>query len=152
MTQYFIRKGAGIGWLKRGYMRLHEPRNLSAAYGAAYLLIAVIWTRAIFVQPQTFEGPWGPAVIGIIGAVTATGALASLVTVLNGAYWAERSTAGIIIAGFLAYLALTLYLELTGTGNRQPGALSTVLAIGFLGLRYYWILDRTHSPEKQIVD
>ena len=152
MTQKHIRKNAGFPWWKRAYYKLREPRHLSAIYGTAYFLIALVWIRAIFVQPQTFEGPFGPVAIGIIGTVISTGAIASLVTVANGAYWAERSTAAIIVVGMIAYFILTVYMEIVGGGNRQPGALSTLLGTGFLLLRYWWILDRPHSPDKHFTD
>lgn len=149
MSQHYIRKNAGWGWLKRGWNLLHEPRLVSAVYGAWYTILAVVWGRAFFVPPRTVEGALGENGMTLVAVIIAIGAIIGAVTVATGTYWAERTPMALVAVGLAGYLAITLYLEATGTGNRQPGAASTLGAIVLTLLRSYWIYDRPYHPDRK---
>lgn len=149
MSQKHIRRLTGFGWVKRAWLRLHEPRVLSTAYGVWYLIMAGVWLRAFFEPPQTIENTFGTALVSIISVLIVLGGVTGVATVLNGAYWAERTAVALIILGLTGYLALTLTLEVVGTGNRQPGMGSTLGAIGFTWLRAWWIYDRPYNPRRR---
>lgn len=57
MTQHFIKKLAGFGWLKRAYYRFHEPRIVSAIYGAIYTLAMMVAGYNFFHRPAPLSKP-----------------------------------------------------------------------------------------------
>lgn len=146
MTQKNLRRAAGIGWLGRAWLRLHEPRIISAVYGVAYgiALTVGIWCTAS--PPQSIEGQTGPLLMGLITMLIAVGGAVGVATVMRGVYWAERTAAWLTITGLAAWGGMTVWLQLTGTGNRGLTLMACLFGIGFFGIRFWWIGDRPYNP------
>lgn len=147
MTQHFIRKNAGFGWLRRTYHRFHEPRIISAIYGTIYLLVFAVSAYSFFDPPVTITNALGNPWLfwASLGSMT-SGGLGGIITVVNGRYWVERYAAGFVIGGLAIYWLVGAWLALNGGGSRLLSLLTTTLAIAAIGLRYYWINDRPYNP------
>lgn len=148
MTQHFIRKRAGMGWIKRSYHRLREPRAVSAIYGLAYIAATVFGGTSIFIPPRTIDAVAGVQLMTVITVLITLGGTVGIVTVAIGAYWLERFATAAILLGLAGYLFMVTYLAFTGTGNRYLSILSILLSCGFAGLRYFWTLTSPYNPEK----
>lgn len=152
MSQHWIRKNAGYGWAKRAWMKLREPRAISAVYGIWYALLTAVWGRAIINPPSTIEGALGENGMFLVAVTITFGALFGMVTVATGNYGLERTPMKLIALGLAGYLLIVLVLEILGTGNRQPGMASTLGAIALTLLRSYWIYDRLYHPDRRPAD
>lgn len=139
MSQDHIRRGAGMGWIRRAAMQLHEPRIVSAVYGAAYTLSAIVGLITIFYPPLTFEGLVGQAIMSYIGAAIAAGGILGMVTIIKGCFWVERYAVGLITAGLGFHLLLTIIATIMSLGNRQLTIMALTFAIGFILMRSIWI-------------
>lgn len=149
MTQKHIRRRARVPWYKRAWMQLHEPRVVSATYGAVYFVAVIVGSISMFNPPRTIEAAAGDVLMAIIASLITLGGVIGVVTVAKGVYWIERYAAALMILGSAAYLAMALFLQVTTSGNRllQAGA---ILAAGcFFGVRYWWINDRPYNPRKK---
>lgn len=149
MTQKFIRKLAGWGPLKRAIAQLHEPRIVSAIYGAAYVVATIVGAISITSPPRTIEHAAGDLLMTIIATAITLGGALGIVTVAAGNYWVERYAAALMLLGGTGYLLMVLYLQaITTDGNRlfQAGAIFT--AGLFFAVRYYWVGDRPYNPRR----
>lgn len=151
MTQRHLREAAGAGRLRRAWHRLHEPRIISAVYGTAYAVAAIVGVWTTVSPPQSIEGQTGPVLMGMITVMVTIGGLIGVWTTLLGVYWAERTAAWAIIAGLTAWGGMTAYLQATGTGNRGLTLMACLFAIGLFSLRFYWIGDRPYNPRSHPV-
>lgn len=146
MTEEHIRRAAGEGWLARAWLRLHEPRIISAVYGVAYAATTLIGVWTTVSPPRSIEGETGPWLMAMITLMVAAGGLFGVVTVALGLYWAERSAVALTIGGLALWGGMTIYLQLVGAGNRGLTLLACLLSIGFFGVRTFWISARPYSP------
>lgn len=146
MTQKHFRKAAGMGWLSRAWSRLHEPRIISAVYGAAYAVASIVGLWALASPPRSLEGAAGVALTALIAGAIAIGGLLGVVTVAWGIYWMERTAVYLQITGLTFWSGLTIYLQIVGEGNRGFTIMAALVCIGFYGLRFHWIGDRPYNP------
>lgn len=87
MSQKYIRKVAGFGWVKRSYYQLYEPRLISAIYGALYFLAMVVSFYNFFEPPRTIvEAADNPWLLWIALSSLTAGGLLGCVTVATGKY------------------------------------------------------------------
>lgn len=149
MTQHHIRKLAGWGPLRRAIERLHEPRIISAVYGAVYTIALVVGIYSFFDPPQTIvqavNNPWFLHLS--LGAISAGGLLGAI-TVPSGTYWLERSAAGLLCVGLILYWCVSMWLVLTAGGSRWMSLMTTTFAVLLVALRFYWINDRPFHPDR----
>lgn len=129
-------------------MQLHEPRAVSAIYGAAYTIAAVIGAYSIVWPPQTIDHAAGGVVMTLIATAITLGGVLGMVTVASGAYWVERYAAALMLLGGVGYLGMVLYLHATTDGNRLLQAGAILCAGLFFVVRYYWINQRPTNPRK----
>ena len=146
MTQKHMRAAAGYGWISRAWLRLHEPRIISAVYGAAYLVAAALGVWTTMAPPQSIEGVTGAALMAIVTCAIAAGGALGVVTVAVGVYWAERTAALLIELGLVVYLGLTIYLQVIGSGNRGLTIMVICFAGLLFGIRFHWIGSRPYNP------
>lgn len=146
MTQKHFRKAAGMGWVNRAWARLHEPRIISAVYGAAYTLAMAVGIWCTIAPPQSIEGITGRVLMTIVTGIIAAGGAFGVITTARGIYWAERTAAWLIIVGLALWGGLTIYLQIIGTGNRGLTIMAALFGIALFGLRFHWIGDRPYNP------
>ena len=147
MGQDITRKNAGVGWLKRQYHRLYEPRYISAIYGLVYFIAAVVSTYNFFDPPRTVVAAVdNPILLWIaLSAMTAGGAL-GLITVANGRYWLERYAATMLGVGLTVYWGIGVWLVWAAGGSRWLSLMTTTFAILLVALRFYWVMNRPYNP------
>jgi hypothetical protein len=150
MTQKHIHKQAGWGWLRRSYYRLHEPRIVSAIYGAIYTLALVVGAYNFFDPPRTIvEAADNPWLLWIALAAMTVGGALGVITVVNGRYWVERYAATLVAGGLGIYWIISAWLTIFSGGSRILSLFTTTLAIVCVVLRFYWINDRPYNPRRQ---
>jgi len=149
MTQHFIRRIAGYGWVKRAWETLHEPRVISAIYGGVYTIALLVGVYNFFDPPRTIaqaaNNPW--LLYAINGAISLGGAL-GMITVARGLYWVERYAAGLLSGGLGLYWLISLWLTIFGGGSRWMSLMTTTFSVILILLRYYWIGDRPYNPNR----
>lgn len=151
MTQKHFRKAAGMGWVTRAWSRLHEPRIVSAVYGAAYTLATAVGIWCTIAPPQSIEGITGRVLMAIITGIIAVGGGLGVITTARGIYWAERAAAWLIITGLSVWGGMTIYLQFVGSGNRGMTIMAALFGIALFGLRFTWIGDRPYNPRSHPV-
>jgi hypothetical protein len=149
VTQHHIRKLAGWGPIKRAIARLHEPRIISAVYGAVYTIAVIVGTYSFFDPPKTVvqaaDNPW---LLWLSLTGITTGGLLGVITVAAGNYWIERYAAGLLTLGMGIYWIISVWLTLAGGGSRWMSLMTTTFAVGLVALRFYWINDRPFHPDR----
>lgn len=150
MSQRFIRTSAGYGWVRRSWMRLREPRFISAVYGIWYTILTAVWTSSLISPPRTVEHAAGEVLMLAISGIIVCGAVVGVITVAMGTYWAERTTVALVLLGLAGYLGMAVYLEATGSGNRWPQIGVILGAMLLTALRSYWIVERPYNPQRML--
>lgn len=147
MTQHFIQKLAGFGWLKRAYYRFHEPRIVSAIYGAIYTVAVIVGVYNFFDPPRTIvEAADNPWLLWLALASITIGGVLGVITVATGRYWLERYAATLVGGGLTIYWLIGAWLAIFSGGSRILSLFTTTLAIVCVLLRFYWINDRPYNP------
>ena len=146
MTQSHISKQAGLGWARRAWARLHEPRIISATYGGAYMAMIFLGGVSIFSPPRTIENAAGNTLMSLIALLITAGGILGAITVANGRYWIERYAVGLAGLGMLGYWLMVAYLAVAATGNRFMQLLALTLALAFVLMRLHWVLRRDYNP------
>lgn len=149
MSQQFIRRAAGIGWSRRAWMRLHEPRIVSFIYGIGYVVVTICASISVVHPPRTIEAAAGDVLMSIIAGACAIGGVAGVVTVSRGSWWAERYAVGVLLLGLAGYWLMVGFLTLAAPGSRFMQLMGLTLAILFVSLRPYWIWDRPFNPRRK---
>ena len=149
MTQHHIRRLAGGGWLKRGYMRLHEPRIVSAIYGGVYTIALLVGLYNFFDPPRTImEAADNPILLYAIAGGISAGGLLGMIAIARGLYWVERYAAGALASGLGLYWIISAWLTLFSGGSRWMSLMTTTFAVTLILIRYYWIADRPYNPNR----
>lgn len=148
MTQQHIRRAAGYGWAKRSWARLHEPRIVSAGYGLGYTLMTILGAISVAHPPRTINHLAGDVLMMTIAGCCALGGLIGIITVANGAYWAERTAVGISLLGLVGYWLMVAYLAITAEGNRWMQLMALTLAVLFIAVRLHWVNARPYNPRR----
>lgn len=148
MTQHHIRKQAGLGWPRRAWARLHEPRIISGVYGLGYALMAILGAVSVVHPPRTINNLTGDVLMMVIAGCCALGGLIGVITVANGAYWAERTAVGIGLLGVGGYWLMVAYLAVTAEGSRWMQLMSLTLAVLFVAVRLHCVNARPYNPRR----
>ncbi|WBL18528.1 hypothetical protein [Citricoccus sp. NR2] len=148
MTQSHIRRAAGYGWPRRAWARLHEPRIISAVYGGAYTIMTILGAISVVHPPGTINHVAGGVLMTIIAGCCALGGLIGIITVANGAYWAERTAVGVSLLGLGGYWLMAAYLAVTAEGNRWMQLMALTLAVLFIAVRLHWVNARPYNPRR----
>lgn len=120
---------------------------MSALFGVWYALMLFGGFAASF-NPSIYLASDAGRIAAILSStVLATGGTVGVITIANGAYWAERTAVWLIVAGWAGHLALGARVSYTSEHLFIPGLLAIIGAIGFTLLRTREVYDRTHSPE-----
>jgi heme A synthase len=147
MTQHHIRKLAGWGPIRRAIARLHEPRIISAIYGAVYTIALLVGVYNFFDPPRTIvEAADNPWLLWIALAAMTLGGILGVITVTTGRYWLERYAATLLAGGLTIYWLIGAWLAIFSGGSRILSLFTTTLAIVCVLLRFYWINDRPYNP------
>src|SRR5699024_9511084 len=109
-------------------MRLHEPRIVSAIYGTAYTLAAIVGVVVVFYPPRTIEHVAGNVIITALAACITVGGALGHVTIIKGWYWIERYAVAILALGVGGYMLFVAYLAAFSEGNRLLQLLTLVFA------------------------
>lgn len=148
MTQHFIRKLAGYGPIKRAWSQLHEPRWVSAIYGALYVTYLVFGTLSIINPSLTIGDTAGMPLTHTMSAAMIASGIIGIISVARGSYWAERFAVIIAGLGIIGYGSTTIWLAATATGYRWWPLMLIAGSSAALAVRPAWIWSREYSPNK----
>lgn len=148
MSQHFIRKLAGYGPIKRAVMQLHEPRWVSAIYGALYLVYLTFGTLSIINPSLTIGDAVGPFLTCSMSVAMVASGVVGVTSVARGSYWAERFAVVLAALGIFGYGATTFWLAWTQTGYRWWPIMLIAGSSVALAVRPAWIWSREYSPNK----
>lgn len=134
-------------WVQTWWLRVPEPRELSALFTVVYLVSASTGLAALFNPPLTLVTITDRTAVGLIAALLVAGAL------LAGAggwreYWRlERIGLFILISAEATYFGLIAYLQIVhGSGARHLQLGTIAIAIGCFVARYLMIKTFTRRP------
>lgn len=148
MIQYFIRRQAGYGWVKRAWATLYEPRWVSAVYGALYLIYLVFGVLSIINPSMTISDAAGTSLTTTMSLAMVASGVVGVVTVARGAYWAERFAVILAALGIFGYGVTTIWLAWTQTGYRWWPLMLIAGTSVALAVRPAWIWSREYSPQR----
>lgn len=148
MTQYYIRKLAGWEPIRRAVMKLHEPRWVSAIYGALYLAYLVFGALSIINPSMTISDAAGAPLTTTMSLAMVASGVIGLATVARGAYWAERFAVVFAALGIFGYGVTTIWLAWTQTGYRWWPLMLIAGTSVALAVRPAWIWSREYSPQR----
>ena len=149
MSQHFIRRVAGLGPVQRAFMRLHEPRIISAVYGGVYTIALLVGLYNFFDPPRTImEAADNPILLYAIAGGISAGGLLGMIAVARGLYWVERYAAGLLGGGLGLYWLISAWLTLFSGGSRWMSLMTTTFAVILILIRYYWVADRPYNPNR----
>lgn len=146
MTQHFIRRLAGYGWVKRVWMTLYERRWVSAVYGALYVIYLVFGVLSIINPSMTISEAAGTSLTTTMSLAMVASGVVDVVTVARGAYWAERFAVILAALGIFGYGVTTIWLAWTQTGYRWWPLILIAGTRVALAVRPAWIWSREYSP------
>lgn len=150
MTQKYIRKWAGFGWVRRSYYHLHEPPIVSAIYGIWYLIVMTIGVYSTLNPPRTIEAAAGDYLMSAIAGLLAVAGALGVITVATGDAWLERFAVGFGLLGWGGYWFISLSLWITATtGNRGMATLGIFGSLILTGGRWFWIRNISFSDRKK---
>lgn len=138
-------------WLYRLWLRVREPRVITAISGAYWLVIVGMGIAALTAPPQSIAAELGPIRTELWGSFLLGGGALGFVgcCLLTPVWWRWVEHAGMILAtgGITLYLVVVATLHATQAGSRLTQALGLVgLVVGLL-LRWalaHWLY--THGP------
>lgn len=142
------RKVDVYSWFRKSWIRLHEPRFISAFYGAWWSAVTALAGYSVPRPPRTIEAVAGDVLMTIISVALTLGGIIGMVSVARGAYWAERYAVGLVAVGFFGYIALLSWIWATGEGNRGLQLLGLMGATCLTVMRCYWVNEKPYSKER----
>ena len=149
MTQAHIRRAAGVGLLRRAWLKIREPRVVAVVHAITYLVLMTGGIAALIQPPTSISGEIGAVSMTLLAGMLTGGGLIGLVTVLPGWWWVERYGVALIIAACLIYGWIVSVLHVVQAGNRLL-QLSIVLGlVGHLIIRLIRIKERPYDPTRR---
>jgi lysylphosphatidylglycerol synthetase-like protein (DUF2156 family) len=136
------------GFMRGLWLRVQEPRALSAIYFFAYVAITIVGVAVTVDPPRTVQGSIGHALVVLWAILLLVGGGIGASSVLQGAWWLER--VGAIACGF----AMLIYgVAIAGTPATQISLrIATLAFITFAALAFAARLVKVsryaYDPEK----
>ena len=130
------------------WLRVHQPRVISALYFAIYLCLLGGGIAAIMEPPGSIQGEVGAVAMYTLAGLLAFGGLVGSVAALPGIWWLERTAVLSIGLSAGIYGFIITALHFTEGGNRLL-QLSFVMTVGFMqAVRWHRIRERPYDPDR----
>lgn len=143
MTQHFIRKHAGLGWLKRSYLRLSEPRVISATYGGLYTVAFIVGIFDFFIIPRTLCHVTGGHLLAyLIATLLTTSGAAGAWLIVQGSNWLEKHVIQFLTLGLATHLFAVVWASIVvADGSMAHRIMGDIFGIALVLLRLHWVKD-----------
>jgi hypothetical protein len=130
------------------WLRVQEPRALSAIYFFAYLAVAVLGLAVVIDPPHSIQGSIGQTLLICWALFLVVGGGIGAATVLQGVWWLERL--GAILCGFamLVYGAAICGVPLTQVSVRVASLAFVIFAVLAFAARLVQTRHYAYDPEK----
>ncbi len=134
--------------LHKLWLRIQEPRALSAIYFFVYLAVAVMGLAIILDPPRSIQGAIGHTLVVCWSWFLLIGGGLGAATVLQGVWWLER--AGAILCGFamLIYGVAVCGVPLTQISVRVASVCFVLFAVLAFAARLVKTRHYAYDPEK----
>lgn len=150
MTQKHIRIGAGWGWLKRIWARVHEPRAIAIIQALIYIVLCVGGITALINAPSTIEGAIGEGAMATLAIILAVSCALGAPAALLGIQWLERIVVWGVFSSGVIYALIIIGLQYGSTGNRLLQLSFVVSVILYQVIRFIRVhgapYDRNLTP------
>ncbi|MET4095102.1 hypothetical protein [Arthrobacter sp. UYCu712] len=130
------------------WLRVQEPRALSAIYFFAYLAVTVLGLAVMSDPPRTIQGTLGQTLVACWAGMLVVGGGIGACTVLQGVWWLER--AGAILCMFAMGIYGTAYwgIPISQVSLRVASICFVVFAILAFAARLVKTRHYAYDPEK----
>lgn len=139
------------GWAHRLWLRVREPRVITAISGAYWLIFVCMGVAAFVAPPQSIAAELGPIRTELWASFLLVGGALGFIgcCLLTAVWWRWVEHAGMIAAagGLALYFTVVMTLHYTQEGSRLTQALGLVGLV--VGLLLRWALARwlyAHGP------
>lgn len=138
------------GWIaaiRGAWLRIHQPRVISALYCAIYLALAYAGITSFIAPPRSVEGVIGQVAVTTLALLLVLGGLLGAPAALRGIWWLERIAVASIAFSASIYGAIVLTLEIqSSTGNRQLQLMFILVVLLMQAVRWHRIRVRPYDP------
>lgn len=130
------------------WLKVQEPRALSAIYFFAYLAISVVGLAVVMDPPRSIQNSLGQGLMIGWGALLLIGGLLGAVSVLPGIWWLERAATGFCMTAITIYLIAVAALPVTQVSTRIATLGFATFALLAFATRLVKIRHFAYDPEK----
>ena len=138
----------GMRPLRRFWLRVHQPRVISALYCIIYTLLLLGGISALIDPPRSIEGAIGASAMTTLALLLVLGGTLGAPSALLGAWWLERVAVLSIGASAGIYGAIIVVLDATGAGNRQLQLSMVLVVLLMQAVRWHRIRVRPYDPDR----
>jgi len=141
----------GMRPLRRFWLRVHQPRVISALYCIIYTLLLLGGISALIDPPRSIEGAIGASAMTTLALLLVLGGTLGAPSALLGAWWLERLA--VVSVGFSAaiYASIIITLDIQATTGNRDLQLSMVVVVLFMqAVRWQRIKQRPYDPSRRI--
>lgn len=136
-----------IAAVRRAWLRVHQPRVISALYCAIYLALTYAGISAFISPPRSIEGVIGQVAITTLALLLVMGGLLGAPAALRGIWWLERIAVTAVAFSASIYGAIVLTLEIQASaGNRQLQLMFILVVLLMQAVRWHRIRVRPYDP------
>ena len=130
------------------WLRVQEPRALSAIYFFAYLVISILGLAVVIDPPRTIQSSIGHALLIAWGTMLLIGGALGSVSVLPGIWWMERAATGFCMTAIAIYGATVCFMPVTQVSIRIASLCFIIFALLAFATRLVKIRHFAYDPEK----
>lgn len=130
------------------WLRVQEPRALSAIYFFAYLVISILGLAVVIDPPRTVQSSIGHVLLIGWGSMLLVGGLLGTISVLPGIWWMERAATGFCMTAIAIYGVTVCFQPVTQVSVRIASLCFIIFAILAFATRLVKIRHFAYDPEK----
>lgn len=135
-------------WTLALWLRIQEPRVVTAMQTMIYALVAVGGLMTILQPPTSFEGTFGAGILYTWGTFALAGGLLGAYAAPGGKWLIEKPAIIACVTAIGIYAGIILTMQLTTSGNRITQLVFVLIGLlHFIG-RYARIRPYSYEPGK----
>lgn len=132
----------------RLWMRLREPRVITALTALSWIVLGVGGTLALMWPPSTFANKLGAPLTYTWGGFLAVGGVLGFLGAYLAWWWLERAAIIATITGSLIYGSIVVSMHIAQPGNRLPQTAFILAVILSLVIRWQRIQGAQTDPTR----
>ncbi|MBT8162787.1 MULTISPECIES: hypothetical protein [Arthrobacter] len=130
------------------WLKVQEPRALSAIYFFAYQVVAVAGAAVIIDPPHSIQSGIGAVLMFSWAGLLVFGGILGALTTLPGIWWLERAAALACMFAIVIYGVVVISLPLTQVSVRVLSICFVIFAILAFAVRLVKIRHSAYDPEQ----